>query len=69
MAETPLKNINDRSRVRQDLLSSTEMRTTGNFTTMSPLNNSTSKQLYSFSKSDRFMKRRMYLLSINLTLV
>jgi len=35
------------------------LRQAGNYTTMSPLNNSVSKQMFSFSKAGRFAQRRM----------
>jgi hypothetical protein len=47
-----------RSRVNQSFNTQDAIRN-ANFTTLSPLNNSVSKQMFSFSKAGRFGERKM----------
>ena len=48
-----------RSRVNQSLQTQQESLRNANFTTLSPLNNSVSKQMFSFSKAGRFDQRKL----------
>lgn len=47
-----------RSRVNQSFNTQQEALRNANFTTLSPLNNSMAKQMFSFSKAGRFDQRK-----------